>query len=199
MRQKQFLFKSLAAHLAVFAIYQFGCPRARVESAPLGITVQVLSGQELDAPAALPKSKPVKIRTVSAAPVAESAAPQIGNAEAPLAPAVQETGPVGVAGGLEASAKERYLYELRLLLDSRKQYPPLARSLRQEGIVEVGFLLQPDGRLSETNVVRPSTHANLNRAALQLIEAVGRFKPLPAELGKMSGWRVSVPIEYRLQ
>ncbi|MGZ3694219.1 MAG: energy transducer TonB, partial [Bdellovibrionota bacterium] len=139
-------------------------------------------------------TKPAQKRMPSQS-VSESKLGNVENAK----PASVDSGKVGVANGAEASVKERYLYELRLLLDARKEYPAIAKTLRQEGSVEVGFVLRPDGKIDGAEIVAPSSHSTLNRAALQLVEAVGRFKPLPIELQKLVGWRVSVPIEYRLR
>jgi protein TonB len=42
-------------------------------------------------------------------------------------------GELGVEGGRKASLRERYIYELRLLLEGRKVYPNLSRSMRETG------------------------------------------------------------------
>lgn len=194
-RFKKFFLVSFTLHLALFALYQFGCPRAVVHSEPLGVSVQVLSRAHLSVAKEFAPRKALPLTKNS--PVTSAQGNSLGNTET-VALAKEDAG-AGVANGLEASAKERYLYELRLLLDSRKQYPSLAKTLRQEGLVEVGFLVHPDGQIAEMGIVKASEHSSLNAAALQLVEAVGKFKPLPAELKKALGWRVSVPIEYRLQ
>lgn len=198
-RSRKFFLLSLAVHASfLLAVYEIGCPRAIVHSEPAGVTVHVLTGEPVLAPDDNPHAVTHAAKKPKLAAPTPAAAPtsQLGNSSA-AAPA--SAAGVGDPRGVEAGAKERYLYELRLLLDSRKQYPPVARSLRQEGAVEVSFLLRPDGRIEDTNVTQPSSHETLNRAALQLVEAVGRFKPLPTELQKLVGWRVSVPIEYRLK
>lgn len=198
-RRRKFFFVSLAVHIGFLAaVYEIGCPRAIVHSEPMGVTVHVLTGQPVLAPDANPHPAR-KAAKSKLAPPSPAVAPtsQVGNSAAVTEQAAASA--VGEANGVAAGAKERYLYELRLLLDARKQYPPVARNLRQEGAVEISFLLRPDGKIEDTNVTQPSPHETLNRAALQLVEAVGRFKPLPTELQKLVGWRVSVPIEYRLK
>ncbi|MGE3260694.1 MAG: energy transducer TonB [Bacteriovoracia bacterium] len=195
IRIQRFFLVSFTLHLALFALYQFGCPRAVVHSEPLGVSVQVLSQAHLSVAQEIAPRKSLPI--TKNAPATSVRGNSLGNTETEAG--AKEGVEAGAASGLEASAKERYLYELRLLLDSRKQYPSLAKTLRQEGLVEVGFLVRPDGQIAETGIVKPSSHSSLNKAALQLVEAVGKFKPLPAELKKALGWRVSVPIEYRLQ
>jgi protein TonB len=196
-RKPKFYLLSFAIHaFLLFAIYEIGCPRSIVRSEPLGITVQVMGKISQPVPAKASRN-PAKnaakvIRSVSAP------GPKLGNVETTTT-VLAGSAVVGISNGAEASAKERYLYELRLLLDARKEYPALAKTLRQEGSVEVGFVLRPDGKIDEAGIVAPSTHASLNHAALQLVEAVGKFKPLPTELQKIVGWRVSVPIEYRLR
>lgn len=191
-RKQKFFLVSFALHaFLLFAVYQIGCPSAVVHSEPVGLSVQVLTAH-LSAPFSAPRSTTAAARE-KIAPL--GAQPQAGNSDVITQSAAA---PVGVTNGAEVSAKERYLYEMRLLLDSRKHYPALARSLGQEGRVEVGFVLQADGRVVRTDMVAPSPHANLNRAALQLAGAIEKFQPLPAELRALANWHVTVPIDYHL-
>jgi len=46
-------------------------------------------------------------------------------------------------------------------------------------------------------VVRKCRHRRLNRAAVKTVTAIGRFAPIPAQLGTQL--HIRVPIRYRLK
>jgi TonB family protein len=119
---------------------------------------------------------------------------------APAAPLVSTSslaGPVGRRDGAVVSAIERYKYELRLFLESRKIYPESAKRLRQTGKVVVHFKVSNDGRLSEIGLEQPSPSAILNRAAMDLVTGASKFKPMPADT-ELTELQLSLPIEYIL-
>lgn len=187
---------SLALHLSLFtgALYIAFCPKA--PKVPFGVEVQLITGKPQSAVASAyhaPKpnffqaSTPVRMDQPAATAAASSdAPPAAGSAEA------------GRSDGVETERKERYVYELRQWIDAQKKYPPVARSLRQQGRVEVTFAVKPDGAIQPLGVTAPSAHPVLDRAALQLIESLGRFKPFPSEMKNELGFKVTLPIEYRL-
>ncbi len=107
------------------------------------------------------------------------------------------TGPLGDPNGVEAKASERYLYELKLMLEQRKIYPGQARMMGQTGKVIVRFVVHKDGSIDQAEIVEPSPFSKLNEAALKLIQNVKQFKPIPTELGKEQ-WTLNVPIHYSL-
>jgi protein TonB len=123
---------------------------------------------------------------------------------APAQPAAQSIattavnqGPAGRADGAIVSALDRYKYELRLFLESRKIYPESAKRLRQTGTVIVEFKVSPQGELKDVNVSQASSSEVLNRAALDLVKRASSFKPFPKEL-QISELQLKLPIEYVL-
>ncbi len=107
------------------------------------------------------------------------------------------SGVMGDPNGIVVSTRARYLYELKVFFDQRKQYPSAARTLGQTGQVAVAFEIQKDGTFSNIVVVGPTAFDRLNLAALALVRGAGRFKPLPPEL-ENSPWKLTVPIRYEL-
>lgn len=107
------------------------------------------------------------------------------------------SGPVGDPHGIEVSSKERYLYELRLMIENLKTYPRMAKRLRQEGVVHVGLRVLHDGTLQNIQVIRPCEYSKLNDAAIELIYDLGKAPPLPKDLG-VDYLDLTQPIHYSL-
>ena len=114
-----------------------------------------------------------------------------------FADGVQSEERLGVANGVEAGERERYLFELRVLLEGRKIYPKVSRYMNESGRVTVRFKIQQDGRIEGVEVVRPSAFERLNHAAHELVTGLARYKPLPA--GANEAMSVELPIEYLLR
>ena len=104
-----------------------------------------------------------------------------------------------LAGGPAATAslEEAYKAALRQEIAQHRHYPRLARRLGQEGRVEVGFEVLADGRLSNVRVVHGSGFERLDEAAVETVERLGRFRPLPPELDR-ARWPLVVPLDFTL-
>ncbi len=113
------------------------------------------------------------------------------------APSVAQNRPLGRADGVEASTRQRYLFELEVFLNQNKTYPSRARHLGLSGEVEVAFHLHKDGSISDPHLVRPCIHDVLNQAAVEHVSRVGHFRPIPQELN-VDVWHITVPIAYEL-
>ena len=134
-----------------------------------------------------------------AARAASANTPGPGTAEGKFghAEGVQAAGPLGVANGRDADALERYLYELRVLIEGRKTYPFASRQMREAGRVTLRFEILKDGTIRGVQVAEGSPYARLNEAARQLVASLGSFRPLPAGHAEES-LPVDLPILYRL-
>jgi TonB family protein len=205
--EQKFCGLSLALHLSAFLLLVLLRPRSG-PPVPQGVFVTMAT---LPAPALAPtessRAQAVPLHSApllhrkkkkAAAPTARphpAAAPgQVGNSHSGAA-----KGQVGAPDGEAATAKARYLYELHLRIDQRKRYPPIARSLGQQGVVRVAFRIAADGSVSGVTLESPSTYGNLNRAALQLIESLGRVDPPPPGTLEPGGFLdVDETIGYRL-
>lgn len=106
-------------------------------------------------------------------------------------------GELGDERGRKVSAKERYLYELRVLIEGRKFYPLVSRRLGESGKVIVEFTVDKEGAINNVNLRVPSEFHRLNMAAQQLVSGIKRYKPLPEDFSEAEA-RLEVPIDYSL-
>jgi len=102
--------------------------------------------------------------------------------------ASSENAPVHTsAGGDEFRAdqghlRSDYMAGLRRRIDRHKRYPVIARRGRQQGVVVLEFVLQPDGSLAGCEVFRSSGYPLLDRAARRAVNNADPFDPLPPGL-----------------
>ena len=84
------------------------------------------------------------------------------------------------------------------LLERNKRYPESAQSRRQQGVAQIFFSLDRQGRVIDSRVVRSSGTSALDEEALALLRRAQPFPPPPPEL---SGQRVNltVPIRFNLK
>ncbi|MDP3854098.1 energy transducer TonB [Phenylobacterium sp.] len=161
-------------------------PSARAESLPSK------PAPSLPVPAATPLATPP-----SAARPAPAVAP--ATPSPPAAPVVQRA---GTREGLNLDAPRgeslNYAAQLRAWLEAHKTYPKRARMRREEGIVEVAFAVDRQGRLLTGDVVRSSGHASLDAEAMAMLD---RSNPFPGAPHSVRGERieVSTPVEFSLQ
>ncbi len=120
---------------------------------------------------------------------------------------VSEIPPVANAASLPRSAadapraqedaRQRYLAEIKNLVERHREYPLLARKSRMEGEVTVRARLARGGRLLQAQIENSSGRSLLDRAALRAVRQVANFPPVPAAI---SGDEIdlTIPIVYRL-
>ena len=103
----------------------------------------------------------------------------------------------GAPGGGQSSARIFYQALLRSLIDKHKEYPLFARRAGLEGTCVVRCVIARDGSLRRTELRKASGSTHLDGAALRAVSGVGRFPPVPQELG---GPEVTfeIPIVFRL-
>jgi protein TonB len=105
------------------------------------------------------------------------------------------------ASGAAASSTEirnQYLAELARRIDRGKRYPKASRRRGEQGIVQLHFVVQADGRLTDISVQRSSGSKRLDEAAISAVRRVSPINPIPASLGS-DALSISVPIAYRLK
>lgn len=107
----------------------------------------------------------------------------------------------GVADGLDVKAQpgtsRNYAAKIRSWLDAHKIYPRRSRMRREEGQVQVRFVLDRAGILLEGMVTQGSGHAALDNEAEAMLRRASPYPRAPAEL---SGERIefTVPISFTL-
>lgn len=186
------LLLSLIFHVAGLSLFLL-VPRE--ERAPVGASLEVVpvEAQGARAQTKSPRTPIAESGDQVQAKAAKTVAPTSSTGERDSGEAKE----IGVSDGAQASARERYLYELRLYLDQNKQYPAKARALRQSGRVVVSFEVGEDGSFREVRLLGTSPFSALNEEALELFRRLGRFRPLPSEL-RDKRLALEVPIEFRL-
>ena len=85
------------------------------------------------------------------------------------------------------------------LLERNKRYPAAAQSRREQGVAQVFFSLDRQGRVVDSRVVRSSGAAALDEEALALVRRAQPFPAWPAP--EFPGERVdlTVPIRFNLK
>lgn len=79
-----------------------------------------------------------------------------------------------------------------------QRYPEQARREGREGIASLSFVLLGDGRFDQARVVRSSGDPELDQATIEAIKRLGRFRPIPLELGR-GRWLLRVSIRFDLR
>ncbi len=89
-----------------------------------------------------------------------------------------------------------YSQALYMYIANNRYYPRKAMKLNQSGTVSVRFHVTADGEFKHVHLEKGCNHETLNKAAVTLIEKLGRFKPLPDAVARSREF--VVPIEYRM-
>ena len=140
---------------------------------------------------------------VSAAPALAPAQELSGAGSSPTmsaAPAATEVRK-GVTDGLDAKAaagsSRSYAARVRSWLDAHKTYPRRSRMRREEGLVQVRFVLDRQGVLLEGAITRRSGHEALDEEAQAMMQ---RSSPYPRAPADLAGDRIefTAPIEFAL-
>jgi len=76
------------------------------------------------------------------------------------------------ARAVAAAEYRAYLALVRQRILGALQYPPAARQQGLTGTVHLEILVQPSGAISDITIVSPSSHAVLDRAALEAVRSV---------------------------
>jgi len=107
-------------------------------------------------------------------------------------------GAAGSPAGEAADIQQLYALYMRNTLLEAKRYPRMARKKRLEGEVKIAFVVARDGVIRDIRITSSSPHALLNEATVEAVRSIGRFRPLPPELGT-DALKVTIPFNYRLE
>jgi protein TonB len=119
-----------------------------------------------------------------------------GSAGAP-APGGGQTAAIGgprAEGGTEYAG---YLAGLRRRVQASLRYPPAARRRGLEGTVHVEIVITPAGAVGPIAVVRSSSHALLDDAAIEAVRSLPA-QPFPRQLVPRT-LRVRLPVVFQLR
>jgi protein TonB len=136
--------------------------------------------------------------------------PSPAPAEAERPPAPRDAAPPSLAAPAETAAAPRrdalsatalasaqLNYQQRLLahLERHKRYPRAAQLRRQQGVPQVRFVIDRQGRVIRAALARASGHALLDEEALALLERAQPLPSLPPEMPEHE-MEIIVPIEF---
>lgn len=128
--------------------------------------------------------QPTATSVASAAPAASQPSPSAPDAAAP--PSVASQARRGAADGLDVNAPQgtsrSYAAKVRSWLYGHKIYPRRAWMRRQEGRVQVRFVLDRSGMLLEGAVIQGSGNAVLDEEAEAMLRRASPYPRVPAEL-----------------
>lgn len=96
------------------------------------------------------------------------------------------------------AAEGAYLQQLQRAIARKRFYPRAARRKGITGIVTVSFVLKADGRITNVRIAKGSGHTTLDKAAIKTLVRLGRYKPIPTQIGR-SRWSLRVPINFDLK
>ncbi len=95
------------------------------------------------------------------------------------------------------SIKQKYFLEFRKIVESKKNYPILARQREIQGIVIVSVIIKKNGEVTNHQIIKGSGHDILDQVALNLVKKITLFESIPDELGK-EDIELKLPIAYQL-
>lgn len=100
--------------------------------------------------------------------------------------------------GSVTSWMEAYGADVKVRIESRKNYPPAARRSRLTGDVVLSFDVSRDGSLHAATIARSSGSALLDRAALASLRAAAPFSPFPVS-ASAANQTFNITLTFRLQ
>ena len=103
----------------------------------------------------------------------------------------------GSGGGKKGGAADDYLERVRRSLERFKRYPDEARKLKQEGTVQVSFVLARDGSVLSAQVTGGSGFVLLDQAALDMFNAASPLPPVPNYV-EGETVKIGMPISFSL-
>ncbi len=130
--------------------------------------------------------------------------PKQNQASLPTAPSTAEregaraAAPTPGAASHNLYAVQNWKSNLVAKLERSKRYPAEARTRREEGVVQLAFSIDRNGKVHDARIVRSSGSSLLDRETLAMLE---RAQPLPSPPAEMLGSQIAivVPIRYNIR
>lgn len=186
----------LAAHVALVAAIIWGGSKVyNVVIPPQPITVSLLAEEprvEIPPPPPPPKMAMPEIPVAVAPEITISTTPSA----AITVQQVKNPAPVAPASPIAGTGRDAYLARIIAQLDAAKHYPPQARKLHIEGVVQLHFIMDRTGHVLSFDIAKSSGRPMLDDEARGLITRA-QLPPIPA------GWpqttlNLVVPVEFEL-
>ena len=93
--------------------------------------------------------------------------------------------------------EQQYTTALKQAIEARKYYPSRARRQAREGNVIVGFRINRQGGIKDIRIVSSSSVRLLDKAAINAVNSVGKFKPIPEHINR-EWWKFEISLSYYL-
>ncbi len=158
----------------------------------------VVSGDGTQAQTLQPKGKlnqGQKLQTDSALP-SEPSSPASVQSPSDLNATTGSATSSSIASAVGTNRATAYVDQLYSQIESHKKYPREALLRREQGRVEISFILQKNGQITDLTVSQGASPA-LDRAALDAVRKVTDLFPPPLEL--QAPLRLSVPLRFDLR
>ncbi|MEM6972930.1 MAG: TonB family protein [Pseudomonadota bacterium] len=99
-------------------------------------------------------------------------------------------------GGGDPGALRDYQARIAALLERNKRYPRRAERRRQQGIGQLFFVIRKDGSVGVSRLAQSTGHDLLDEEILTILSRVGRFPPIPDEIG-VAELPIQAPIRFQ--
>lgn len=93
---------------------------------------------------------------------------------------------------------DTFLQKVRSRLEKAKRYPWMARIRGLEGISHVKFQITIEGNVNEVEIVRPSRHEILDKAAVETVWRAAPFPTFPKQID-VDHLEINLPLVFKLQ
>ena len=152
-----------------------------------------------------PKSKPLSKPDLKSKPATSPAPRRSADQRTERDRSGSSSGSGRSAGGSDKKSgksnkalEQKYLAGLRRAIAKKRRYPASARRRGTTGVATVSFVIAQNGRISGTRVDKSSGSSVLDKAAVETLQRLGKYKPIPKALGR-SRWSLRVPIRFALE
>jgi len=97
----------------------------------------------------------------------------------------------------QKAIKNAYLAKIRRIIEQHKRYPKGAKRMKQQGTAYIKFSISTDGTVHHIGLAKKCPFTKLNKAALKILQNIGKFDPIPKTIGK-SHLSLTIPIAYKI-
>jgi protein TonB len=141
------------------------------------------------------EAKPEPPKPMETQPAPATTAPQVPSMVEAALPAAPTEGAPNVSN---SNAVPRWKSQVVGMLERNKRYPSDARNRREQGVTQLAFSIDRQGRVVASRIVTSSGSSSLDKEALELAQRAQPFPPPPPEL---AGAQISltVPIRFNIK
>ena len=132
---------------------------------------------------------------------------EVTRSDSSAAPGLEHSARVVASGGSSARTSnqnisgqevQKYLDDIRKLIELAKQYPRMARMRGLEGTSFVTFKITVEGSVEEVGIERSSSYQILDEAAIRTVRRAAPFPSFPSDLNAKQ-LQLSIPLIFEIQ